>query len=206
MSAKYAVLGLVIERPGYGYQLAQRLEERFGCSGFAPSGVYSALDQLTRDDFIRSAGEMGAGPARRGAPRTIYEATEGGVDHFETWMLGSSPTPPLRDELHMKIALCRPHNLEPLIEMVYGQELACVGRLGDIKRIAEAEPADSQEWPRLMRVLARDAEVAFWNARIEWLQSARELLERLRGEPARAEISSPQVVREDPLSRRLRAL
>ena len=29
MSAKYAILGLVIERPGYGYQLAQRLEERF---------------------------------------------------------------------------------------------------------------------------------------------------------------------------------
>ena len=58
MSAKYAVLGLVIERPGYGYQLAQRLEERFGCSEFAPSGVYSALDQLSRDSLIRSAGEM----------------------------------------------------------------------------------------------------------------------------------------------------
>ena len=62
MSAKHAVLGLVIERPGYGYQLAQRLDERFGSSGFAPSGVYSALDQLTRDDLVRSAGEMGGGP------------------------------------------------------------------------------------------------------------------------------------------------
>jgi len=36
MSAKHAILGLVIERPGYGYQLAQRLEERFGSSAFAP--------------------------------------------------------------------------------------------------------------------------------------------------------------------------
>ncbi len=89
MSAKHAVLGLVIERPGYGYQLAQRLDERFGSSGFAPSGVYSALDQLSRDDLVRSAGEMGAGPARRAAPRTIYEATEEGVDHFEAWMLDS---------------------------------------------------------------------------------------------------------------------
>src|ERR1019366_1044930 len=111
MSAKHAVLGLVIERPGYGYQLAQRLDERFGSSGFAPSGVYSALDQLARDDLIRSAGEKGPGPARRAAPRTIYEATDEGVDHFEAWMLGFSPTPPLRDELHMKIAFCRPGNL-----------------------------------------------------------------------------------------------
>jgi DNA-binding PadR family transcriptional regulator len=208
MSAKYAVLGLVIERPGYGYQLAQRLEERFGCSGFAPSGVYSALDQLTRDDFVRSAGEMGAGPARRAAPRTIYEATDEGVDHFETWMLGSSPTPPLRDELHMKIALCRPHNLGRLIEMVHGQELACLGRLEDLKQIAAAESASSQDWYRLMRVLARDAEVAFWNARIEWLQNARELLERLdEEEPERPRAYGPAGVGADRIDpRRLRAL
>lgn len=65
MSAKHAVLGLVIEHPGYGYQLAQRLDERFGSSGFAPPGVYSALDQLSRDELVRSASEKGAGPARR---------------------------------------------------------------------------------------------------------------------------------------------
>ena len=189
MSAKHAVLGLVIERPGYGYQLAQRLEERFGSSAFAPSGVYSALDQLSRDEFVRSAGELGAGPARRAAPRMIYEATDEGVDHFEDWMLGSSPTPPLRDELHMKIALCRPRNLPRLIDMVYGQELACMGRLRDLKQVADDEAAgDPQEWSRLMRVLARDAEVAMWKARIEWLQTARELLERLREESGAAQV------------------
>ena len=160
MSAKYAVLGLVIERPGYGYQLAQRLEERFGSSGFAPSGVYSALDQLSRDDFVRSAGEMGAGPTRRAAPRTIYEATEEGVDHFEAWMLEASPTPPLRDELHMKIALCRPRNVPRLIDMVHGQELACLGRLRISSSVAEEDRAISHEWSRLMRMLAADAEVA----------------------------------------------
>jgi DNA-binding PadR family transcriptional regulator len=182
MSAKHAVLGLVIERPGYGYQLAQRLDERFGSSGFAPSGVYSALDQLSRDDLVRSAGEMGAGPARRAAPRTIYEATEQGVDHFEAWMLDPSPAPPLRDELHMKIALCRPRNLPRLIEMVAGQEQVCLGRLQDLKRLTLQAPGASRDWSALMRLLAAEAEVAFWNSRIEWLQNARELLEQLRDE------------------------
>jgi DNA-binding PadR family transcriptional regulator len=189
MSAKHAVLGLVIERPGYGYQLAQRLDERFGSSGFAPSGVYSALDQLSRDEYVRSAGEMGAGPARRAAPRTIYEATDEGLDHFETWMLESSPAPPLRDELHMKIALCRPRNVPRLIEMVAGQELVCLGRLQDLKRLTEEAPVPtgpSREWSKLMGMLASEAEIAFWNARIEWLQNARELLEQLRDdEPSR---------------------
>jgi DNA-binding PadR family transcriptional regulator len=188
LSAKYAVLGLVIERPGYGYQLAQRLEERFGSSGFAPSGVYSALDQLSRDEFVRAAGELRPGRARRAAPRTIYEATDEGIDHFESWMLGSSPAPPLRDELHMKIALCRPRNLPRLIDMVYGQELACMGRLRDLKELCDGEMAgDRREWSRLMRILSRDAEIASWKARIEWLQSARELLERLLEDSERSQ-------------------
>jgi DNA-binding PadR family transcriptional regulator len=184
MSAKHAVLGLVIERPGYGYQLAQRLDERFGSSGFAPSGVYSALDQLSRDDLVRSAGEMSAARAGgRAAPRTIYEATEGGLEHFEGWMLDPTPTPPLRDELHMKIALCRPGNVPRLIEAVAGQELVCLGRLQDLKRLNE-ETTSGRDWTRLMATLAAEAEIAFWKARIEWLQNARELLEQLHDEHA----------------------
>ncbi len=203
MSAKYAILGLVIERPGYGYQLAQRLEERFGSSAFAPSGVYSALDQLSRDEFVRAAGEMGPGPARRAAPRMIYEATDQGVDHFEGWILGSSPTPPLRDELHMKIALCRPRNLPRLIDLVYGQELACRGRLRDLEQFPGGEAAgDLKDWARLMRTLARDAEIALWKARIEWLQRARELLEGLVEESAALvrgrQLCSPRLTSRDP--------
>jgi DNA-binding PadR family transcriptional regulator len=182
MSAKHAVLGLVIERPGYGYQLAQRLDERFGSSGFALSGVYSALDQLSRDELVRSSGEMAAVPGSRAAPRTVYEATEEGVEHFEDWMLDASSTPPLRDELHMKIALCRPHNVPRLIDVISGQELVCLGRLADLKRLAGQHAASSRDWSRLMRMLAAEAEVAFWNARIEWLQNARGLLEQLRDE------------------------
>jgi DNA-binding PadR family transcriptional regulator len=189
IAAKHAILGLVIERPGYGYQLAQRLEERFGSSAFAPSGVYSALDQLSRDEFVRATGQLGQGRARRAAPRMIYEATDEGIDHFEAWMLGSSPTPPLRDELHMKIALCRPGTLPRLIDLVYGQELACMGRLRDLKQLCETELAgDSEEWSRLMRVLARDTEIALWKMRIEWLKGARELLERLLEESRRPQV------------------
>jgi DNA-binding PadR family transcriptional regulator len=193
MSAKYAILGLVIERPGYGYQLAQRLEERFGSSSFAPSGVYSALDQLSRDGFVKAAREAGPGPARRAAPRMIYEATGEGVEHFEAWMLGSSPTPPLRDELHMKIALCRPRNIPRLIDMVYGQKLACAARLRDLERLAESQAGDhADEWSRQMRLLATATEIASWQARIEWLQSARDLLETIKDASRRAPNDAPR--------------
>ena len=81
----------------------------------------------------------------------------------------------------MKIALCRPRNVPRLIDVVAGQELVCLGRLQDLKRLGE-EAASSRDWSSLMGTLAAEAEVAFWNARIEWLQNARELLEQLRDE------------------------
>lgn len=202
LSAKYAVLGLVIERPGYGYQLAQRLQERFGSCAFAPSGVYSALDQLSREQMVRAAAEAAPRGDRRTAPRVIYEATEQGVSHFESWMLGSSAAPPLRDELHLKIALCRPRNLRRLIDTVYGQELACLSRLRDLTRLSELEaPDERRDWSKLMRVLSRDAEIASWRARIEWLQSARARLGHLLEEYERLQFIRARVVPPQPAGR-----
>src|ERR1019366_8944199 len=83
--------------------------------------------------------------------------------------------------------LCSPRNVPRLIDMVYGQELACMGRLRDLKELSEQEDAiDPREWSKLMRVLARDAEIALWRARIEWLQSAREMLEGLVNDKRRS--------------------
>src|SRR5579864_4716409 len=111
MSARHAVLGLVIERPGYGYELAQRLEERCGSWSWNATGVYGALDQLERDQHVRPTKERGSGASGRSAPRTIYESTPEGVDYFRDWILASSPSSPARQELDLKILLSGPEFL-----------------------------------------------------------------------------------------------
>lgn len=179
MSAKNAVLGLVIERPGYGYELARRLQERFGSSGFAPTGVYSALDQLSAEDLVRSAGSKGDAANERAAPRTIYEATPKGVDHFEEWMLGGSSLAPVRDELYMKIALSRPHNLPRLIELAQAQERACLARLEDLKGPVTRLRRSPKAWSEVAVLLVRDAEIRQLQARVEWLQKARAVMDKL---------------------------
>lgn len=183
MSAKNAVLGLVIERPGYGYDLARRLQERFGSSGFAPTGVYSALDQLSADELVRSAGSRSDAINERAAPRTIYEATPKGVDHFEEWMLGCSSLAPVRDELYMKIALSKPHNLARLIELARSQEEDCLSRLQHLKQPASSR-GDLRAWSEVAVLLVRDAEIKQLQARVEWLQKARVIMEKLNGAQA----------------------
>jgi DNA-binding PadR family transcriptional regulator len=179
MSAKNAVLGLVIERPGYGYDLARRLRERFGSSGFAPTGVYSALDQLSSDALVRSAGSRGDGASERSAPRTIYEATSKGIDHFEQWMLGGSSLAPVRDELHMKIALSKPHNLAHLVELTEAQERDCLARLDALRAPAAHPRSTPKAWSDMAVLLVRDAEIKQLQARVEWLQKARIVMGKL---------------------------
>jgi DNA-binding PadR family transcriptional regulator len=186
MSAKHAVLGLVIERPGYGYDLARRLRERFGSSGFAPTGVYSALDQLSAEGLVRSAGSLANGPAERAAPRTVYEATGAGREQFNRWMLSTSSLANVRDELNMKLALSRPRDLPALIELARSQERQCLARIEALKRqdaSAELrrERSDGLAWTQVSSLLVRDAEARQLQARIEWLQRIGAIMAKLAG-------------------------
>jgi hypothetical protein len=263
MSAKIAVLGLVIEEPGPAHRLTAKLRQRLSSAGFVDSNVYSALTRLERDGFVRAVGEDRAperahgvsqtgaslssprgavarpqlaavavrggvaapaeqiGIGRRqavagrscSAPRRApgsrsdsrsFEATPAGVRHFEEWLLRSSTAPPLRDELHMKVALCQPHNLPRLVELVYGQELICLGRVQELKHTFERmRPPAPNRWSGLVLVHIRDAELSFWEARLTWLQGVRASLEGMHLEYERA--TSQQIQAAPAVSRQIHA-
>ncbi len=191
MSVAKVVLGLVIEQPDHGYQLVRRLEERFGSAEFVPSSVYKALERLEKRRLIRAvaadSGPEDAANCASRAPGTKYEATRSGLEHFRTWLLATSSAPLVREELQVRIALCEPRDLPRLIEVVYGEELACVGRLEALIRRLDQEDStpEGQEWSRLMGSVVDHAEAALWDARIRWLRRVRMFLEQLRGESTR---------------------
>jgi DNA-binding PadR family transcriptional regulator len=183
MSAKIAVLGLVIEEPSPAHRLTAKLRQRLSSAEFVDSNVYSALSRLERDGLICLVEPASGEGAERATSSASYRATVAGVRHFEEWLLASSTAPPLRDDLHLKIALCQPHNVPRLIELVYGQELICLGRVQELKRSFERLRApEPHRWAGLVMVLVRDAELAFWDSRLTWLQSVRESLERMSEE------------------------
>jgi DNA-binding PadR family transcriptional regulator len=184
VSAKHAVLGLVIEQPSYAYRIASGVRRQLRFADLADSYPYWALEKLETEGLVRRVDEDG-NPLCNGASgrRAIYEATPKGVESFEDWLLSTSAEPPLRDDLHFRIALCRPRDAPRMIELVHGQELVCLGRVQDLKRASEADTGAGSEWDKMVRVVSRDAELGFWNARIEWLQGVRERLEGLPADP-----------------------
>src|SRR5665213_1819804 len=186
LSAGEAVLGLLIEQPGNSYQLERRLEGRFGSAQFAHGTAYQAVKRLSKQGLIRALdGDQSIMTARAEAgylPATAYEATAAGIEHFDHWLRASTSTPPVREELHAKIAFCGPADLPRMIEIVREAELACAAQLEDLKDLMRRELrlASDDEWRRLKGMTVTAADAAWWDARIKWLQELRQYLQRAR--------------------------
>lgn len=76
-----AVLGLVIERPSYGYELSQRFGSRFGgLLEVGRSHIYAALDSLQRDGLIEP---LPPSPDEQPRQRKVhYRATPDGASAY----------------------------------------------------------------------------------------------------------------------------
>jgi len=173
MAAKQAVLGLVIERPDYGYELAKRLQERCGPWAWSRQSVYKALDELAESKHVRALGA-----ASRDQRRTVFEATSAGIDYFGSWMFDQAAMEASRSELELKIVLARPHELPKLIEMTWAHEQQCVDRLAALARQAQAvQSGGALSWPDVGEMLVRDIEIKRLRLRVECLQEARRTMQ-----------------------------
>jgi DNA-binding PadR family transcriptional regulator len=183
MSAGEIVLGLLIEQPDTCYHLDKRIAERLGSAQFSRGAASRAVERLLERKLVRPADieEQTGLSVVGGRKKTVYEITPSGVDHFERWLRASTQTPPVREELHAKIALWGSAELSRLIEIVREAEMACTLRLQDLNREVRAERQVSDEasdWERTMQLIVSSGEATWWDARIKWLQDVRMYLER----------------------------
>lgn len=84
----WALLGLVIQRPSYGYELVQRFERTYGdaLELSSPSQVYVSLDALKRRGLIEELPEEPE-PGVVRQPKPHYRATETGVADYRKWLI-----------------------------------------------------------------------------------------------------------------------
>lgn len=80
MSVRLVILGLLRERPLYGYEIKQMIEEHMGdWTSIAFGSIYFALDKLDDEKFIEKVEveQEGKRPSR-----SIYQLTPAGRDEF----------------------------------------------------------------------------------------------------------------------------
>lgn len=80
MSTRLVILGLLRERPLYGYEIKQIIEEHMGdWTSIAFGSIYFALNKLDEEDYIQQV----ATEQEPGRPsRSIYQITEAGQKEF----------------------------------------------------------------------------------------------------------------------------
>lgn len=185
MSAKHALLGFLLDRPTYPYQLANRLEGRLGPAWKINSGqVYQTMERLARDGLIE---RVGGGEDEDDDPRRhVFAITDRGVEEFERWFDRAKTTVRLsRRPLLLKITLAGPERLKDLLEEIDAYERDCAALVTELVRVRDENPAHGLRVraDQVLRRVSLTADIAQVEAELQWARQGRDMVSRLLTQP-----------------------
>lgn len=168
-----AVLALVIERPGHGYEIWQRYDERFGSLMPAlTSRIYKALTKL-RDEGLVERLPAGAN-ASAAQPKPQYAATPDGIRSHRAWLAQELRTDPVREEVLRRILETSADDVTALLDVMSRYERACID---ESSALAAAPTRSSHSTYAIVEGLRRqllyEERRLVLNARSEWSAYAR---------------------------------
>ena len=185
MSAKHALLGLLLQGSSYPYQLADRLEERLGPSWLVDSGqIYKTIKEMEELGLIELADRAGEEQDER---RRFFAITERGAKEFERWFQTTTDRVRLpRRPLLLKVTLAGPMRLKEALEQIDAYELDCTTCLKEVLRTREEIPRSGAQ-VRADHLLLRvnlGADIGHLEAELKWARDARDVVSRLLSQKA----------------------
>lgn len=167
-SMRGVLLGLVLERPGHGGDLANRMLMRLGGTWRVDTNdAYRLLEQLEREELICSRVEACKGSRR---PLIVYHPTAKTSRALSTWMETLLPREPVRFGLHAKLAVARAEDAPRLMVALRDYEQKCLALAKMVTPNGGAQPS----WPALFMDCTREAVYTQLRAEIDWAATARQ--------------------------------
>jgi DNA-binding PadR family transcriptional regulator len=193
----WALLGLVIQRPSYGYELVQRFERTFGdtLELSSLSQIYTALDTLAGRALIEKIAKHDDDHDEMRQPKPHYRATAEGVRGYEQWLVEQIPAERRRSRLFARqLSVLPPHTALAIVERC---ERACLREAqdplpadADCTDRAASDERQRADGPSLddggdlaARLLMEEGRLAV-EARLAWLEYARRELTTIAGRRA----------------------
>ncbi|MBA3807881.1 MAG: PadR family transcriptional regulator [Solirubrobacterales bacterium] len=170
----WALLGLVISRPSYGFELARRFERDYGdvlnLSG--DSHVYAALDRLLNLELIEEVPQPGLGRQ----PKLRYRATELGLRSYVDWLVEQVDEERRLKELWVRqlaVFTTEPATAVELIDRFQQKYLKRAGEMGRAKGATATSRSDLID-----RLVAEEHRISV-GGMLSWLGTAHETFEAL---------------------------
>lgn len=175
----WAVLGLVIQQPSYGYELAQRFKTTYGDTLTLSKGahVYRLLELLNHHGLIEeeSAAAESASDSTGHRSGPNYRATEQGVRAYQGWLVAQMEEERHRQQLFARqLAVLEPGTALSVIERCEQEALE------DVADATPSEAIDESHGPEgVANRLAEADERLALQVRLTWIAYARSELNTL---------------------------
>jgi len=172
-----ALLGLLLERPGHGGDLANRLAARLGETWRVDTNdVYRLLEQLENTGLAESRDEPKRNNHRR--MHLVYHPTEETPEALTLWMETLLPREPVRLGLQAKLSVARPQDAQRLLAALKAYERECLV----LAHLVSPTDGRVHSWTALCMECTRDAVFGQLKTEIDWASRTRrrinEFLER----------------------------
>ncbi len=175
----WAVLGLVVERASYGYELAHRLERRYGDVLRVSSSwqIYAALNALEKAGFVEPVDpqqKLEAQQTKSRQPKVEYRATAAGIEAFKHWLADRMHDDPAHVGLLRKLVAGRRvaavDSVAVVRDLVRQYEELCVAEARVLSHdVPETPAADLGE---LVERLVLEAQRTQLDAHFAWMEYA----------------------------------
>jgi DNA-binding PadR family transcriptional regulator len=183
----WALLGLVIQRQSYGYELVQRFERTYGhvLELSSPSQIYTALDALERRELIEKL-PPGETPEISRQPKPHYRPTPLGVESHSDWLIEQVHDERRRSHLFaLQLAVLGPRGALAILDRY---EQACLRDASDASaqgakrangEIGVGSAGEGGQVGELAARLSREEQQLSVQARLAWIGYARRELSAL---------------------------
>ncbi|HEV7938176.1 MAG TPA: PadR family transcriptional regulator [Solirubrobacteraceae bacterium] len=169
-----AVLAVLIERPGHGWDVASRASRRMGLSWRVdPKHVYPYLARLEREGLARSDKQQFERPPY---VRDVYYPTAKGEDARQEWLAAPLTTGVMRTDLEVRLGFSNEEDIPDLLRALIERREEI---LEEIEENANGETAPVSYLATIIN-LQRSSVDKRLKAEMEWIEEARRELEARR--------------------------
>jgi len=178
MSVRNAILGLLADHPGHGYELRAAFEALAGGEevwAVKPAQVYTTLGRLEESGLVvQEAVEQDGGPEKH-----IYSLTADGRTELEAWFASGVPAEHQRDEFFIKLMLSVATDVANPYGVIQAQRRALYQDLHNLTtRRNHADPRRE-----LAQIFLLDKSIMHLEADLRWLDVIEARLDDIRRQP-----------------------
>jgi len=179
MSVRYAILGLLAQKPRHGYELRSAFEAVVGGDAnweVKPAQIYTTLERLEESGLVECSSDLGEGdePSRR-----VYALTELGHAALKGWFAQGVTPDHQRDEFFVKLMTALVSGEGKLDRIIQTQRAHLFQDLHAATSLRDSYNPRAE----MAKILLLDKAVMHLEADLRWLDMAEMRLEEVKGQP-----------------------